>query len=180
MQIASFKNTQSTSMDTSMISIHNIGDQRIKLSIQELKSSIQQGSINSLVLLGDIYFEVSKAKGWKVDSTPKELQHIYWYARASARGHPLGSYYAAMVYQFGFGVQKNLYRASRYYQIALKQAAITGNSNGGSPSIFALLYALPGNSINDVYYTESPAFWNFVKFLNWLVVNDGEFDVNVW
>merc|ERR1711871_214173 len=54
----------------------------------------------------------------------------------------------------------------------MKQAATIDTSNGRAPPFFALLYALPGNSIQDIYYTESPTFWTFVKFLNWLVVND--------
>merc|ERR1711871_450984 len=158
-----------------MTSSYSVETQRIELIIQELKLSIRQGSINSQVLLGDIYFEVAKGRGWKLHSVPKEQQHIYWYTRASSRGHPLGSYYSAMTYQFGLGVPKNLYRASRYYQIALSQAATIDASNGRAPSFVALFYALPGNSINDIYYTESKFFWSFVKFLNWLVVNDGEY-----
>ena len=82
------------------------------------------GSINSLVLLGDIYFEASKVQEGlkKIEKSsrkdlPHHRHHVYWYSRASSYGHPLGSFYTAMVYQFGFGVPKNLYRASRYVYV---------------------------------------------------------------
>ena len=206
------------------------------------------------MLLGDIYFEASKVQEGlkKIEKSsrkdlPHHRHHVYWYSRASSYGHPLGSFYTAMVYQFGFGVPKNLYRASRYvyviflplfiifstiiyechslsievitkinynychftytlvniylyillfsftlnnrfhqryYQIALQQAEIntattttttTRKSQFQSLSIFSLFYLLPGNSINDIHYTQSSLFWSFVKFLNWLVVNDNEY-----
>lgn len=159
----------------------------LTLEIRELRMSIQQGSTNSMIQLGDLYFLLAKKKVPQNSTRSKKRKNflskkyyelaIYWYRKASSMNHPLGSYYAAMMLHFGLGVDRNVLRAGRLYRLALKQrkGAFDAKSSYGGGSIFNFLIASPGNSIKDLTYTDSQVFWSLVELLNWLVTHDSEF-----
>jgi hypothetical protein len=162
------------------------GNKKLVASLQEtmLLRSARLGSTNSLVQLGDLYYR--HAKEQKDLSIRQRLldEAMWWYQRASSKDHPLGSYYAGIIFQFGIGVSVNLRRAVRYYNLALRQgglvkddqekgsgtlisnlmtAATTGSNDGG----------LPGNSIGlQSTFTEASGFWSVLKLLKYTAEND--------
>ena len=154
-----------------------------------LLKSARFGSTNSLVQLGDMYYRQAKTEL----ETPKCQrlldEAMWWYQKASSKGHPLGSYYAGIMFQFGIGFNKNLARAVRYYNLALRQGGLV--SDGSNPNaekeassvtfISNLIAAAtvssdvkqPGYSIgSQSTFTQSSAFWSILKLLKYVAIND--------
>ena len=72
-----------------------------------------------MVQLGDWHFQFAKSMkilGLSTSVNEHALKALFWYRKASGQNHPLGSYYAAMIYHFGLeGLHPNPLRAYRYY-----------------------------------------------------------------
>ena len=160
------------------------------LEERHLANSVRQNNVNSIVQLGDLYFRLAKGQMPLESRKRLLLESMWWYTRASSRGHPLGSYYAGIMHQFGLGGARRLQRAVRYYNLALQQGgfADTGSESesedGDQPASASLLVNLmtsaakasqeiPGYSIGtQSMYTRSSAFWSILRFLRWLALTD--------
>jgi TPR repeat protein len=93
-------------------------DERISAVLARLQTklyllSAEAGNRDSMLFVGHSLHE---GLGVAADQT----EAIWWYTRASSKGQALGSFYIAAKNHFGMSIPRNVPRAVRYYEYALR------------------------------------------------------------